>query len=239
MLCQLSKCPPALPAADLRACRSIGEITNGELYPSYGCGVEPAEWGCEHGSVPEQTPQSGPLTDLGAEELSALRDEQQAAYDALCEWGLTLDLTRGKPSPAQLDLSDRLLTLPDRTRVPAGVDVRNYGGLEGIRAIREMFADLLWVEPEQVVAGGNSSLVLMREVLTDLWLKGGVDSERPWSAEEKVTFICPVPGYDRHFTLLSWFGIETVTVPMHEDGPDADAVAELVAQDPSNKGMWV
>src|SRR5665809_163044 len=88
----------------------------GELYPSYGCGVEPAEWGCEHGSVPEQTPQSGPLTDLGAEELSALRDEQQAAYDALCERGLTLDLTRGKPSPAQLDLSDRLLTLPDRTR---------------------------------------------------------------------------------------------------------------------------
>ncbi len=102
-----------------------------------------------------------------------------------------------------------------------------------------MFADLLWVEPEQVVAGGNSSLVLMREVLTDLWLKGGVDSERPWSAEEKVTFICPVPGYDRHFTLLSWFGIETVTVPMHDDGPDADAVAELVAKDPSIKGMWV
>ena len=197
------------------------------------------EWGCEHGSVAEQTTQTGPLTDLDPERLAAFRDEQQAAYDALRERGLALDLTRGKPSPAQLDLSDRLLTLPDGTRDPAGVDVRNYGGLEGIRRIREMFADLLWVEPEQVVAGGNSSLVLMREVLTDLWLKGGVDSERPWSAEEKVTFICPVPGYDRHFTLLSWFGIETVTVPMHDDGPDADAVAELVAKDPSIKGMWV
>jgi DNA-binding transcriptional MocR family regulator len=89
------------------------------------------------------------------------------------------------------------------------------------------------------VAGGNSSLVLMREVLTDLWLKGGVDSERPWSQEEKVTFICPVPGYDRHFTLLSWFGIDTVTVPMNDDGPDADAVAELAAKDPSIKGIWI
>lgn len=187
----------------------------------------------------EQTTQTGPLTDLDPERLSAFREQQQAAYDALRQRGLALDLTRGKPSSAQLDLSDRLLTLPDGTRDPAGVDVRNYGGLQGIAAIREMFADLLGVEPEQVVAGGSSSLVLMREVLTDLWLKGGVDSERPWGREEKVTFICPVPGYDRHFTLLSWFGIETVTVPMREDGPDADAVAELVAKDPSIKGMWV
>jgi len=189
--------------------------------------------------VAEQTTQTGPLTDLAPERLSAFRQEQEAAYAALRERGLALDLTRGKPSPAQLDLADRLLTLPEGTRDPAGVDVRNYGGLEGIRAIREMFADLLWVEPEQVVAGGNSSLVLMREVLTDLWLKGGVDSERSWGAEEKVTFICPVPGYDRHFTLLSWFGIETVTVPMHADGPDVEAVAELVAKDPSIKGIWI
>ncbi len=102
-----------------------------------------------------------------------------------------------------------------------------------------MFADLLWVEPEQVVAGGSSSLVMMREVLTDLWLKGAVDGERPWGQEEKVTFICPVPGYDRHFTLLSWFGIDTVTVPMNDDGPDVEAVARLVADDPSVKGIWI
>ncbi len=89
------------------------------------------------------------------------------------------------------------------------------------------------------MASNNSSLVLMREVLTDLWLKGGVDSERPWSQEEKVTFICPVPGYDRHFTLTDWFGIEMVTVPMHDDGPDVDAVAELAASDPSVKGIWI
>jgi DNA-binding transcriptional MocR family regulator len=165
--------------------------------------------------------------------------EQRGAYDALRQRGLKLDLTRGKPSTAQLDLSDGLLTLPKDVRDSAGVDVRNYGGLEGIRELREMFAELLWVEPEQVVAGNNSSLVLMREVLTDLWLKGAVDGDRPWSQEEKVTFICPVPGYDRHFTLTDWFGIEMVTVPMHEDGPDVAAVAQLAASDPSVKGIWV
>ena len=183
--------------------------------------------------------QSTPLQDLSPDELLAFRDEQQASHDALKDAGLTLDLTRGKPSTAQLDLSDELLSLPKDVRDAHGVDVRNYGGLEGILELREMFAELLWVEPEQVVASNNSSLVLMREVLTDLWLKGGVDSERPWGQEEKVTFICPVPGYDRHFTLLSWFGIEMVTVPMNDDGPDTDAVAELAASDPSVKGIWV
>ena len=187
----------------------------------------------------EQSQQTRPLTDRSPEEIEAFLSDQRAAYDTLRGRGLKLDLTRGKPSSAQLDLSDALLALPRDVKDPDGVDVRNYGGLEGIRSIRAMFADLLWVEPEQVVAGGNSSLVLMREVLTDLWLKGGVDSVRPWGAEEKVTFICPVPGYDRHFTLLHWFGIDTVTVPMNEDGPDAEAVAELAAKDPSIKGMWV
>ncbi len=189
--------------------------------------------------VTEQSQQTRPLTDRGPEEIEAFLRDQQAAYDVLRGRGLKLDLTRGKPSSAQLDLSDALLTLPRDVKDPDGVDVRNYGGLEGIRSLRTMFADLLWVEQEQVVAGGNSSLVMMREVLTYLWLKGGVDSVRPWGAEEKVTFICPVPGYDRHFTLLNWFGIETVTVPMNEDGPDAEAVAALAAKDPSIKGMWV
>ncbi|MCW2828860.1 MAG: aminotransferase [Marmoricola sp.] len=189
--------------------------------------------------VTEQSQQAQPLADRTPEEIEAFLVEQRAAYDDLRGRGLALDLTRGKPSTAQLDLSDALLELPSGVKDPDGVDVRNYGGLEGIKAIRAMFADLLWVEPQQVVAGGNSSLVMMREVLTDLWLKGGVDSVRPWGAEEKVTFICPVPGYDRHFTLLSWFGIDTVTVPMNEDGPDAEAVARLAAADPSIKGMWV
>ena len=187
----------------------------------------------------EPFPAQRPLADRSTDEIAAFRGEQQAAYDALRARNLKLDLTRGKPSSSQLDLSDALLTLPRTPTDANGVDTRNYGGLEGIRELREMFAELLWVEPEQVVAGGNSSLVMMREVLTDLILKGGVDSERPWGQEDKITFVCPVPGYDRHFTLLEWFGIETVTVPMNDDGPDVDAIADLVARDASIKGMWL
>lgn len=183
--------------------------------------------------------QTTSLSDLPADRLAALRDEQQAAYDALLARGLSLDLTRGKPSTEQLDLSDGLLSLPTTVRDADGVDVRNYGGLHGIREIRELFGELLGIEADQVVAGGSSSLVMMRETLVDLWLHGGVDSERPWAAEEKVTFICPVPGYDRHFTLLSWLGIDTVTVPMTDEGPDVEAVARLAESDPSIKGMWL
>jgi DNA-binding transcriptional MocR family regulator len=192
--------------------------------------------------VTESNTTTKALAERTADEMADFQREQQAAYDALRERGLRLDLTRGKPSSAQLDLSDGLLSLPDRATTASGVDTRNYGGLEGIVEIREIFAELLGIDTEQIVAGGNSSLMMMREVLADLWLKGGVDSERPWSSRqpgEKVRFICPVPGYDRHFTLLDWFGIETVTVPMLDDGPDVEAVASLAAADPSIKGMWL
>lgn len=180
-----------------------------------------------------------PLASLSRPELTAFLDAKRAAYAALTERGLALDLTRGKPSVAQLDLADRLLALPDRVQDADGVDVRNYGGLTGIRAIREMFADLLWVEPAQVVAGGNSSLTMMHDCLVQLLLHGGVDSPRPWSREERVTFVCPVPGYDRHFTMLASYGIDMVTVPMRADGPDAPAIEALVKDDPSIKGMWI
>ncbi|QIX28070.1 aminotransferase class I/II-fold pyridoxal phosphate-dependent enzyme [Nocardioides sp. JQ2195] len=183
-----------------------------------------------------------PLSERSPEQLATFLEDQQSAYADLKSRSLALDLTRGKPATAQLDLSDALLSLPTGVKDSTGVDTRNYGGLAGIAELRQMFAELLWVEPEQVVAGGNSSLVMMREVLTDLWLKGGVDSERPWGPREpgeKVRFICPVPGYDRHFTLLDWFGIEPVTVPMNDNGPDMDAVEALVLDDASIKGMWL
>lgn len=180
-----------------------------------------------------------PLADRTPEDLQAFLAEQRATYDDLAGRGLKLDLTRGKPSSEQLDLSNALLDLPSEYVDAHGVDTRNYGGLQGLEDLRAMFADLLWVEPAQVVAGGSSSLVMMREVLTDLWLKGAVDGVRPWGQEEKVTFICPVPGYDRHFTLLEWFGIQTVTVPMNEDGPDVEEVARIAGSDPSVKGMWM
>ncbi|MGB0099718.1 MAG: aminotransferase class I/II-fold pyridoxal phosphate-dependent enzyme [Nocardioides sp.] len=194
----------------------------------------------------QQPPSPGPgprlaprLADLSRTELESFRTHEQASYDALVAEGLKLDLTRGKPSPEQLDLSDGMLSLPRTTTTPDGVDARNYGGLAGVPALRDMFAELLGLEPAQLSAQGTSSLTLMKDVLTYLWLRGGVDSARPWSAEETVRFVCPVPGYDRHFSLLEWFGIEMITVPMTEDGPDPDAVAALVADDPTVKGMWL
>ena len=180
-----------------------------------------------------------PLSDLAPDALAGFLADKQAAYADLQARGLKLDLTRGKPSSAQLDLSERLLSLPSGWKDRAGVDVRNYGGLEGLIELREIFAELLWVDVDQVICQGNSSLSLMHQTICYLLLWGGPDSERPWKDEPVVKFICPVPGYDRHHTLLDWFGIEMVTVPMHDDGPDAAAVAELVRDDPSVKGMWI
>lgn len=187
----------------------------------------------------EHQPLSPPLAERSRDELRSFRETEQAAYDALVASGLKLDLTRGKPSAEQLDLADGMLGLPTTTTSPDGVDTRNYGGLPGVLALREMFAELLGIEAAQLSAQGNSSLTLMKDVLTYLWLHGGVDSERPWSAEEKVRFLCPVPGYDRHYALTEWLGIEMVPVPMTDDGPDAEAIAALVADDATIKGMWV
>ncbi|WP_035931724.1 aminotransferase [Knoellia aerolata] len=189
------------------------------------------------GGVTEPTTATA-LSDLSADELESFLENQRTAYAELQGRGLKLDLTRGKPSVAQLDLCNELLGLPKGHLDAGGTDVRNYGGLSGITELREMFADLLWVETEQVVAGGNSSLTMMHDCLVQLLLHGAPDSPRPWSQEERVRFICPVPGYDRHFTMLASYGIEMLTVPMHEDGPDVAAVRELV-KDPAVKGMWI
>lgn len=180
-----------------------------------------------------------PLTSLSPDELAAFTADQQGAYDALVAAGLSLDLTRGKPSSEQLDLSDGLLTLPTSAYSPDGTDTRNYGGLLGLAELRAIFAELLGLELPQLSAQGSSSLTLMKDVLSYLWLRGGVDSPRPWGQETQVRFICPVPGYDRHFVLLEWFGIEAVTVPMTDEGPDVDAVAALVKDDPTIKGLWL
>ncbi|MGL5927719.1 MAG: aminotransferase [Dermatophilaceae bacterium] len=180
-----------------------------------------------------------PLAQRSPEQLRTYLETRRAAYATLQEQGLALDLTRGKPSAAQLDLSDGLLALPDGTRDGDGVDVRNYGGLAGIREIREMFGELLGVDADQVVAGGNSSLTLMHDSLVQLLLHGGLDSPRPWRDEPAVRFVCPVPGYDRHFTMLASYGIDMLPVPMRDDGPDVTAVEALVRDDPSVKGMWL
>ncbi|MDQ2757351.1 MAG: aminotransferase class I/II-fold pyridoxal phosphate-dependent enzyme [Actinomycetota bacterium] len=184
-------------------------------------------------------PTVSPLADRSPDELATFLAHARADYAALQARSLSLDLTRGKPSSAQLDLADALLHLPTTTRDRDGVDVRNYGGLDGLAQLREIFAELLGVDPEQVVCGGNSSLTMMYDALVDLLLHGAPDSPRPWSQEPVVKFVCPVPGYDRHFSMLESFGIEMVTVPMNDDGPDVEAVRALVADDPGVKGMWI
>lgn len=176
---------------------------------------------------------------LSPDEIQALYDEQTAAYAALQAAGLALDLTRGKPSAEQLSLSNDLLAMPgDAFRAADGTDTRNYGGLTGLDELRSIFADLLHVPLDQLVAEGNASLEIMHDTLVFALLNGTPDSPRPWSQEEQVTFICPVPGYDRHFALTEKYGIRMATVDMRDDGPDMAAVRELV-RDPSVKGMWV
>lgn len=185
------------------------------------------------------TTPASPLSDLSADELAARLETVRADYEALKARGLKLDLTRGKPGADQLDLSAGLLTLPTSFKDRSGTDVRNYGGLDGLPEMREIFADLLGVDASAVVAGGNSSLTLMHQVITWMLLKGGPDSPRPWSQEPAVKFVCPVPGYDRHFTMLAELGIEMLPVPMNADGPDVEAVRALVAEDPAVKGLWI
>ncbi|SDU97981.1 DNA-binding transcriptional regulator, MocR family, contains an aminotransferase domain [Microlunatus sagamiharensis] len=179
------------------------------------------------------------LSELSRDELVALRTESQTAYDALLERGLKLDLTRGKPSAAQLDLSNELLELPGAGRYTdaAGVDCRNYGGTQGLTEVREIFAPLLGVPAAQLVAGDNASLSIMHDALVFSLLKGTTDGPR-W-VDQPVKFLCPVPGYDRHFALCEAYGIEMVPVDLGPHGPDLDQVRALVADDPSVKGMWV
>jgi DNA-binding transcriptional MocR family regulator len=181
-----------------------------------------------------------PLSDLSHDELVAMHEEQSAEYDTLLALGLKLDLTRGKPSPAQLDLSNELLTLPGEGNYTdsTGTDCRNYGGTQGLPAIRAIFAPLLNVPVDQLVAGDNSSLSIMHDALVYALLTGTVDSAEPWS-KQSIKFLCPVPGYDRHFTLCEQYGIEMISVPLGQNGPDLDQVRQLLAEDPSIKGMWI
>ncbi|MEV0158956.1 aminotransferase class I/II-fold pyridoxal phosphate-dependent enzyme [Nonomuraea fuscirosea] len=162
----------------------------------------------------------------------------QRDYAALVQRGLSLDLTRGKPSPRQLDLSNAMLTLPASYRAADGTDGRNYGNLQGLAELRELFAPLIQVPAGQLVVGGNASLALMHDTIVHALLSPVPGAARRWIEEPEITFLCPVPGYDRHFTICERFGIKMVSVPMNADGPDMDVVERLVAADASVKGMW-
>ncbi|WP_433295828.1 aminotransferase class I/II-fold pyridoxal phosphate-dependent enzyme [Pseudonocardia sp. CA-142604] len=166
-------------------------------------------------------------------------DAARAAYDEFRAQGLSLDLTRGKPSSAQLDLANPMLSLPgERFRSADGIDTRNYQGLQGLRELRELFSPFLKVPVEQLIAFGNSSLELMHDTVVHALLSPLPGAERRWADEKLVRFLAPIPGYDRHFALCERLGVELVPVPMTPDGPDMDVVEELVATDPSVKGIW-
>ncbi len=176
---------------------------------------------------------------LGREELAAQHARHQQEYAELQAMKLSLDLTRGKPAPEQLDLSNALLSLPgDNYRDEEGTDTRNYGGLHGLPELRAIFGELLGIPVPNLIAGNNASLEFMHDVIVFSMLHGGVDSPRPWIREPKVKFLCPVPGYDRHFAITETMGIEMIPIPMRDDGPDVDLIEELVAVDPAIKGMW-
>ncbi|NIL78323.1 aminotransferase class I/II-fold pyridoxal phosphate-dependent enzyme [Rhodococcus sp. B10] len=177
---------------------------------------------------------------MNHEELVSEHDRQSARYEQLKAEKLVLDLTRGKPSPEQLDLSAELLTLPgDDFRDCNGTDCRNYGGLTGLPELRAIFGELLNIPVGNLLAGNNASLEIMQDLVVWSLLHGLPDSPRPWSAEPNIRFLCPAPGYDRHFAITESLGIDMIPIPMLHDGPDVAEISRLVASDPQIKGMWV
>ncbi len=173
------------------------------------------------------------------EELRIEAKKMISRYGALLQEGLKLDMSRGKPSRLQLDLvSDILGELTDAEDCILGnLDSRNYGDLAGLPCAREYWADVLGCKPSQTFVGGNASLSLMYDLIARAYTHGLKDSPRPWCKEERVKFLCPSPGYDRHFRITEHFGFELITVPMHPTGPDMDIVEDLV-KDPAVKGIW-
>jgi len=172
-------------------------------------------------------------------QLQAEYQVVSAKFEELKAKGLKLDMSRGKPGKAQLDLVSDILTVlskPEDCMVD-GIDARNYGGLTGLPCAQKLFAELLGCKSEEVFVGGNASLTLMYDTISKAFTHGLLHSEKPWSKEEKVKFLCPVPGYDRHFTIVESFGMELININMTETGPDMDAVEEYV-KDPAVKGIW-
>ena len=179
-------------------------------------------------------------SELTREELLELKIELEKKYEEAKAEGLALDMSRGKPSPAQLDLSRGMLDVLNSSselKAENGIDVRNYGLLEGIYEARKLMGDIMGVPAENVIVCGNASLNIMYDLVSRAEVFG-FDGCTPWAKLDKVKFLCPAPGYDRHFGITELFGIEMITVPMNEDGPDMDIVEKYVNNDESVKGIW-
>ena len=181
-----------------------------------------------------------PYEEMTREELLALRKELKAKYHDFQGRDLRLDMSRGKPSVDQLDLSMGMmdvLSSNDDLTCEDGTDCRNYGGLTGIDEAKELLGDMMEVNPSTIIIYGNSSLNVMYDTISRA-MTHGIMGNTPWCKLDKVKFLCPVPGYDRHFAITEYFGIEMINVPMTPEGPDMDMVEELVSSDEAIKGIW-
>ena len=173
-------------------------------------------------------------------ELLELKEQLTAEYNEAKSKGLKLDMSRGKPGASQLVLSMPMLDVINSTsdmKTVLGNDTRNYGDLDGIGECRRLMADMMSVKKDNVVVCGNSSLNIMYDTVSRSMTKG-VNGSTPWAKLDKVKFLCPVPGYDRHFKITEYFGIEMINIPLHEDGPDMDMVEQYVNNDEAVKGIW-
>lgn len=178
---------------------------------------------------------------MSAADMIALKDSYMKEFDAYKCKNLKLDMSRGKPGPDQLELSAPMLdVLSHQSNLLAGdgTDCRNYGCLDGIPEAKALMGNLLGMSAENMIVGGNSSLNMMYDTISRAMLHGVYGSPVPWCKLEKIKFLCPVPGYDRHFAICQNLGIEMICVPMNEDGPDMDLVEQLVSEDESIKGIW-
>lgn len=181
-----------------------------------------------------------PYSELSEEELRKLREELLADYEDAKQKGLKLDMSRGKPAPVQLDLAADLMdTLSSGSDMNTenGFDSRNYGLMDGIPEAKRLIAEMMDVSPENVIVFGNASLPIMYDTVSRA-MTHGVLGSTPWCKLDKVKFLCPVPGYDRHFAITEHFGIEMINIPMLSTGPDMDMVEKLVSEDATVKGIW-
>ncbi len=178
--------------------------------------------------------------EMTKEELLKERESLLAAYDDYAARGLKLDMSRGKPSSAQLDLSMGILDVLDSSselKSENGMDIRNYGILDGIPEAKRLMGEIMDCSPEQVIIFGNASLNIMYDTVSRSYTHG-VMGNVPWCKQDKIKFLCPVPGYDRHFSITESFGVEMINIPMTENGPDMDLIEKYVSEDASVKGIW-